>query len=210
MGIAEIVITYFALGAPFGVYKFASLPKAHSGKDLLRSTLSYFFWPAAAPYFAYRLVREKGKSLATPESIESARQRIELLALNDATSQSIFEFREIFYRYTGLAEAAFSFAGTDHIGGLADIGVIADRRVASSCTSRRNSKLIAAHHSNARADLVKAIARLSIDRSDEVISLAADLANSLGDHESAAMLMDHQKARTPQTGQKDDDKALAA
>ena len=210
MSVAEILIIYLALGAPFGVYKFASLPKAHSGKDLLRSTLSYFFWPAAAPYFAYRLVREKGKSLATPESIESTRQRIELLALNDAPSQSVFEFREIFYRYTGLAETAFSFAGTDHIGGLADIGVIGDRKIASSCASRRNGKLIAAHHSNARADLVETVTRLSINGKEEVTSLAADLANSLGDHEAAAILMESQKAKTPQSVRNDDVKALAA
>ncbi len=187
MTIIEIVIIYLALGTPLGVYKFASLPDKFTGLSLLRTTFSYFLWPAAAPRLAYRIAVATDDVQPLAARIENIRGRLESLAFAGAASTEIFDFREVFYRYAGLTEAANAVIGTDHIANLAAINVISDTAVAARCAARRNQKKIDAYQSVAREDMI-ALVRYIAHRDAEIGMLAIDLAEMLNDHTTAEQL----------------------
>ncbi len=187
MTIIEIVIIYLALGTPLGVYKFASLPDKFTGLSLLRTTFAYFAWPAAAPRLAYRIAVANYDEQTFMQKVEHIRGRIESLAFAEATSAEIFEFREIFYRYTGLTEAGSSIVGTDHITHLDEIGVIADPAIAARCSARRNKNKISTYQTIAREDLI-ALVRSINHRDPEIAGQSLDLAAMLNDTATAEQL----------------------
>ncbi len=189
MTIIEIVIIYLALGTPLGVYKFASLPDKFTGLSLLRTTFSYFLWPAAAPRLAYRIAVANNDEQVFTQKVERIRSQIETLAFAGSTSTEIFDFREIFYRYTGLTEAGNADIGTDHITNLADIGMITDPAVAAHCAARRNQNKINAYQTVAREDLIALIRSIN-HRDPEIAGLALDLAVMLNDMTTAEHLHD--------------------
>lgn len=200
MTIIEIVIIYLALGTPLGVYKFASLPDKFTGLSLLRTTFAYFAWPAAAPRLAYRIAVANFDEHTFTQKVEHIRGRIESLAFAEATSAEIFEFREIFYRYTGLTEAGSSIVGTDHITNLDEIGFIADTAIAARCAARRNKNKISTYQTIAREDLI-ALVRSINHRDPEIAGQTLDLAVMLNDTTTAEQLHEllTNPVATPQT-----------
>ncbi|MEQ1921245.1 MAG: hypothetical protein ABL952_01940 [Pyrinomonadaceae bacterium] len=207
MTIIEIVIIYLALGTPLGVYKFASLPDKFTGLSLLRTTFAYFAWPAAAPRLAYRIAVATYDEHTFTQKVEHIRGRIESLAFAKATSAEIFEFREIFYRYTGLTEAGSSIVGTDHITNLDEIGFIADPATAARCSARRNISKISTYQSIAREDLI-ALVRSINHRDPEIAGQTLDLAVMLNDKATAEQL--HEMLTNPVTHETSRITSLAA
>ncbi len=187
MTIIEIVIIYLALGTPLGVYKFASLTDKFTGLSLLRTTFAYFAWPAAAPRLAYRIAVANNDEQTFTQKLEHIRGRIESLAFAEAKSAEIFEFREIFYRYTGLTEAGSSIVGTDHITNLGDIGFIADPAIAARCAARRNQATITAYQTIASDDMISLVRSIK-HRDPEIAGQALDLAVMLNDTTTAEQL----------------------
>lgn len=158
-------ILYFACGFPVAMYlvtrRRPTLPK------LLAWSV---FWPVFALMLLFRLVwpsremRENARRLR----IERIAAEIERTAFDGGSMVTVFEFREIFYRYAGLAEAAAQPAN--------DIADLHER-----CLARNNRQKLALHAAAARNEFIEMMAKLAGHGSDAATSHAIDLTELVRD-----------------------------
>ena len=110
----DLAIIYFALGAPFGVLRITAKREITSFA-YLRMTSGYLLWPLVAIRNVARFFTTKPVAQVTQTNeLDAIRTELEkvLFANGNAFSEStatrrdLYNFREVFHRYTGLAEAA--------------------------------------------------------------------------------------------------------
>src|SRR6478672_13493673 len=128
VSIVDVTIIYLACGAPFGVYRASS-----GDSTWMRVVLSVLIWPV----FAIRLATSKGRQRATniQDLLLSTRKSIETAAFVASSPEAVFDFREIFDRYTGLALAAQESAAPA-VAGLFELTGHPSRPLAESCMVR--------------------------------------------------------------------------
>ena len=114
MSLTELLIVYFACGAPFGVYFY--FQQRESGKPLqntsqvwLKCTFIVVFWLP----FAFWLIFSKfsGKQISTNHSGNSNKDSVSKfeglflkVIFDNKLDINAFDFREIFERYVGLTK----------------------------------------------------------------------------------------------------------
>ena len=113
MNISDLLIIYFAAGAPFGVYRITTLNGSPDAKAMLTVALHICLWPLYTVLFLRDRLLSKQSDDSSANIIDGIRIEIEQLAFADGTAAAIFDFREIFNRYAGLSEAANSEAPAD-------------------------------------------------------------------------------------------------
>jgi hypothetical protein len=178
MTVLNLLIIYLACGSPFGVYQLTKDNGTGTSADRLLVIASFLLWPI----FLFILIYERlGPRIVTSKDrIESIRSEIENLAFGSGSTGSLFEFREVFYRYAGLVEAAE--ANHDRFSAeLFEISQHDKTAIASKCLSRRNRAKVEFHKTIARNEFVDLISGLISLDSREVLSLAIDLASELND-----------------------------
>jgi hypothetical protein len=189
MSWTEFTIIYLACGAPFGVYQITREPRPLSASNLPAVLAAFFAWPVVAVRFLWRRIfpGDDERERALNIRIERARAEIESIASPAGSAGALFEFRDVYYRYTALAVAVMTKAAAPRE--LFEVSGHSDSSVAAKCLARRNREKLAFHHVQARNEFVDVIAGLMIEcESDELIRLTADLANDLGDVDAAADL----------------------
>jgi len=191
MNVTDLIIIYLACGSPFGVYQITKRQPARSGVEWLKIVLSFLLWPV---YLADLLIGRIFNSRERADEdrryrIEEIRLDIEHLAFSGEPISLLFEFREVFSRFTGLSDAVNApnarstkeiFAVTDHDNKL----------LGSRCLDRRNAKRLAFHRALARNEFVDLLSRLTIDvlvRID-LATLGTELAEHLQDPDLKADL----------------------
>jgi hypothetical protein len=168
MSSSVAAIIYFACGFPIAMYLVI-----RRRPTFARLVVWSLFWPVFAAVLLFRLIRP------TPEMRENARRlrveriaaEIEREAFNGESMAEVFEFREVFYRYAGLAEAASTTPPE-----LTDLH--------ERCLSRNNRVKLAFHAAEARDEFVS-LTREFPARSRQY---AIDLAELLGDREAKQSL----------------------
>lgn len=180
MNIIEFLIIYLACGAPFGVYRATSRFTHPSSRSWLKIIGAFAFWPISAVFLlSHRLAK---KARPKREELESLRQQIENAAFADGETQALFEFREAFYRFTGLAgclsENSVGYVGTE----LFDVAGQRDAVIAARCLARANRERLIRHYAGARKSFLMMITELSeVTDNSDLPSLAAELCACIGD-----------------------------
>lgn len=157
MSLSEILVIYFAIGAPFAAYRFVSFKHGRSIERLIRAAITFIFW---IPQL-YRLLTARSRDVAIEATDEISKTRIDLekAYAHSATTTELFELREVLDRYLELSK----FRHEDDI-------VISDRdaavfmvsghgniELAAKIGSRRNRERLKRHHLAAGRDLIESI-----------------------------------------------------
>lgn len=222
MNIADFIVIYLACGAPVGVYYWLEKRTDLSAHKLWPGTLfRFFFWF----FFLGRLVAEnlflpsatdrpvRHTSFLQEKRIDALQKQFEILLRNrpDRTDRqrmgpalSVYEFREILQRYTGLTLAA-KVRDEDESGcnDLFSLSGHPDAELAQICLNRRNRNHISFHQRKARLDFLRIIGQLTgtVADNDSLGRLAIEFARVLNDQEAAARLSEMIE-NIQQTGEK--------
>lgn len=183
----EFLIIYLACGSPFGVYQITQAEKPISASNILALLAVFLTWPILAVRFLVERFVSGEEPDTSASLIERARAAIEDAAFPAGTTDSLFEFRDVFYRYTGLARAVSADVAAPR--DLFDVSGHSNADIAAKCLARRNREKLAFHHTQARNEFVDLIAGFALaDHCQELLCIAADLANELGDTDAVADL----------------------
>lgn len=199
MNLYDFLIIYLAAGAPLGVYYFLHERKRPDFKHLwIKTLLNFLFW---AP-FAVRLLRQNKISVDTfnnvfgekssPDAdaekiIHSIRKRFEKIYLETGLDISIYEFREVLERYSGLTRAGQFEEGNSQTARYDnEFFRIADHKnaeLAAICLERRNRRRLSFHQTEARLDFLQLLSGLSDSGSEKEILFrtAIEFVTELGD-----------------------------
>ena len=200
MNLTDFFIIYFAAGAPFAVYYFfqrrANLPTPR----LLAKTL--FVFVCWLPFAVKTLRKSQRRRIFQTVLHGEARRESEINRLQKQIERgfsvadspfSIFDLREIFARYIGLTAAVAHETGAGErekeIFRAADAGHFA---VGAICLERRNRLRLIRHQTEARADFVNLIEKMSADAKAEnpgdIRTAALAIADCLDDSATRANL----------------------
>src|SRR5207248_1465145 len=103
MKTTDLIIIYFACGAPLGVYYFTRLAGG-SATSVIWALARFLVWPVSAAV----LLRDKflagrpSEEAILDRMINDIRARIEGLAFAGASTAAVFDFRDVFTRFTSL------------------------------------------------------------------------------------------------------------
>jgi hypothetical protein len=197
VNISDVFIIYLACGAPFGVYNL--LQHRESGRTAtiwFNAAVNFLFWPVSA----FRLVNGRAGlkdrsntdfdalyelDALTERRVAGLRKEFENLLFGYEGDISIYGFREVFDRYTGLTVAVNAGFRTGEPAD-SEISQIAGHKnvgLASVCLERRNRTRLLRHQIQAREDFSKALLNLAgaANARRKTEMLAIDLAGVLND-----------------------------
>ncbi len=179
MQLSDLIIVYFACGAPFSAYLITQT-RRWSLPNFVRIAARLLLWP----YFAGKLVVEKlvGESARQQQldrKIAIIQSGIEEIAFSTESPVAIFEFRETFTRYTGLTRSIAEENATTPPKDLFAVSGHSDAALAANVLDRRNRERIKFHQACARNEFVDMIAEVS-RANDNAVAIDA-LANELMD-----------------------------
>jgi hypothetical protein len=198
MNAFEIFILYLSCGAPFGVYFFFQHRKnSRRAPIVLKSFLTVFVW---IPY-ALRLLNAnvtKKLSVSKPgaavdadsgflkKRLDEIEKQMQQILVGSRTETSVFEFREVFQRYSGLTLALRLRA--DEIGeNEREVFKIANHENAelgAKCLHRRNRLRLEFHQRLASRDFLKLLAKFSFCEAEKLRAAALEFATLLDDGET--------------------------
>ncbi len=198
MNVSDLLIIYFAAGAPFGVYRITMLSGTPDAKALLNVALHICLWPVYTVLFLRDRLLSKDADNGSANIIDSIRTQIEQIAFADSSAAAIFDFREIFNRYAGLSEAANAESPTDLLGEFFELGSSENKTIASACIARRNREKLAFLQTKARNEFVDMISDLTSE-TPEVLESAIQLVDHVNDQDAIADLKAMTYHPTPPT-----------
>ncbi len=192
MTLAEIIIIYLACGAPFGVQYLLDSnhrPVLHTIAGVISR---FIIWPVGAAIMLASLFKaaprlDLGGNNFNGDALARVRSRFESQIMSSNRSASVFEFRDAFLRYTGLAESA---GEVDIAPGLSEVFRMTghpDQNLAALSLQRKNIAKLEYHRERSRNEFSRTIESLvSItDNSDEIIMLAVETAECVSDRRYA-------------------------
>lgn len=207
MSLFDLFIIYFAAGAPFGVYKVTTLKGKVTTVAVFGLLMQMVLWPAFTLKMLFSVV-DSGQADAV-NGLDRLKSEIEHLAFTDSSASAIFDFREVFARYTGLSQAANAEVGSGQVSDIFEIGKSENPQLATAILARRYREKLIFHQMTARNEFVDVISGLAIDQ-PEVIALATQVAVCVKDElaiEELAALTSHS---SPSNSKKDHPVAIAA
>ncbi|MBK9215717.1 MAG: hypothetical protein IPM59_08950 [Chloracidobacterium sp.] len=163
-------VLYFACGFPVAIYLVTQ-----RRPTLVKIVVWSLLWPVFAGVLLFRLVfpslemRENARRLR----IESLAAEIERDAFDDDAMAAVFEFREVFYRYAGLADAVST--------PLPDLPDLHER-----CLARNNRVKLTIHAALARDEFVDAVKTFPSASRRHAIALT----ELVGDAETRSLIAD--------------------
>ena len=184
MNFTDLLIIYLACGAPFGVYQITT-HKNRSAADAARMFLSFLFWPAfAASIIIDRVANGQTNSNSFHNSaVDDIRAKIEQAAFSNSTAASLFEFREVYHRYTGLSEVVESLSSSKYSSEFFEISGHQNKALAAKCLARENRRKIVCHHAAARLDFTRIVTELveTVPKPEAILGLTFELARQVND-----------------------------
>lgn len=186
MTFIDIAIIYLACGAPLSMHYFFAATGKRNLHFAARIVLVAVFWPIAA-FLLVQTVR-KQRVFASQIGQNDLDRRLDLFRIEierstftDENAASVFEFRELFARYTGLARAA----NARHAVPRHELFLLSSHEqtdLASICLERKARNRLLIHANAASEDLVSFIADSCIDADCGTLSSARAMAELLDDH----------------------------
>jgi hypothetical protein len=189
MKLADLLIIYFACGAPFAVQRFLS----GSSDTVFRQIASVFATLVLWPIFAFGSIWawiSTGRKSVSPISAQWTEKELgrlqgefEAIIAERCGSVSIFEFREVFARYSGLAAAVADKYEGPAVADVFEIAGSTSPQIASLCLDRRNRSRTLLHAERARHEFLDTVAAIAADGfgDERVYHLAAETAACVND-----------------------------
>ena len=190
MNATDLIIIYLACGSPFGVYQITKWQEGQSAGSLAKTLMSFLLWPMfAVTLLVNRLNRDRPEEAANGR-VEDIRSAIERIAFSEGSTAALFDFREVYYRFTGLFEAANTKIAKKPSSELFEVSGHHNKDLASRCLARRNREKLAYHQTLARNEFVDLISELANRQpgGSEITELALELADHLRDDDTSADL----------------------
>lgn len=213
MNIIDLLIIYFSVGAPFGVYTYIQRrAESKQNKKDLRPFFAFFFWlPCAARLiFESKFFNQSISLFASAKSLSLSddKERLSLVEKNlekclagQRSTISIYEFREIVERYAALTIAAREqIDDGDSENEFFRIAGNKNRRLAAKCFNRRNRRRLSFHQTSARKDFLDIAAVLLAEISDKRVFVrsATQFVEMLNDSKAQKALMEMSAKRLPE------------
>jgi len=208
MTISDYMIIYLSAGAPFAVFAFLQMTDAPLVRRIVTAAAVMLVWPVAAAIWIVRRLRgiehPFGFELADKSrdsKIHGIANRLERSILGNGSAVSLYEWREIYERYTGLSLAVAESEGMSDDNELFEVAGNKNGKLGTVCLNRRNRNRLIFHHTQARNDFLDALIRAKCD--GDALALALELAALLGDADAAADLksmrgpLEQNPGRTP-------------
>lgn len=150
MGFIDLVIVYLACGAPFAVYRATGSRSVSFGSLGMDVSIGLFLWPILGIRLLSGLDHpRKRRAKRKPDvRIERIRSQLETFALKDARPETLFRFREAFYRLAGLSTASRQRTDRKPFE-LFEVSRHPDASLATACLARRNARRVIRHRSQA-------------------------------------------------------------
>lgn len=194
MTFIDLAIIYLACGAPLSMHYFFGLRGKPTVYFIVRGIAATLFWPVAAVLFLTNSLR-RSEARAFDEEVKQLNHRLDALrsdiesfAFADGNAASAFEFREVFGRYTGLVQAVSGNAD-DALGReIFQLSGHSNTKLATRCLNRTAAIRLSAHANAARFDFVELIAYLSNDFAREILLVAVETAELIGDEQTVYRL----------------------
>ncbi len=196
MTFVDVIIIYLTCGSPFGAHYFLnnrkSVPPTHLAS---KAILAVLVWPVYAAALLSTVNRpaenteDYSPETAEPDSgieadVREMRDRMEQNLSCRPSALLLYEFREVFDRYTGLT-MALSKPDRETSGELARISGHDNPQLAAACLNRRNRKRLSFHQTQARNDFLAFVSALwDAAARQRVVALAIELAEVLSDTEA--------------------------
>jgi len=191
MTITEFIIIYLACGSPFGVQSLLESSERPVATTIIGVLTRFFVWPLSAGMMLYRLVAVKALILVAPDTqdrkvrLVRIRRNFEAIVGSGNSRTTIFEFRDTFSRYTGLApqlDEALDLPGTAELFRVSGHG---DATLATICLRRQVVSKLNRHKQQAQVEFVRMIDGLLTGTATdhELKSLAVETAVAVLDRE---------------------------
>ena len=185
MKLTDLLIIYFACGAPFGVYQITTSQDPLDTKAVLQIALRIICWPVFTTLILIEWF-SPGSNFADVSGhrrIDDIRLEIEGHVFANDPVSSIFDFRETLHRYVGLSQAVTERVSSNPANELFDLSGSEHKDLASACLARKNQRKLSFQHSLVRNEFVDMISEFAEvdEKCTRVIALAMKLAEHVND-----------------------------
>ncbi len=194
MTYVDLAIIYLACGAPLSMHYFFGLRRKPTVYFVARGILITLFWPAGVVSLLVDASRNRSKSIPashlsnTDTRLDAIRIKIENLVFRNENAASVFEFREVFARYTGLIQATSMCEPETAINEIFRLSGHNNGELATRCSNRKSSLRLISHAENSRLDFVALIDSVSLNNLSAVTDLAMQAADLLSDRQTVDRL----------------------
>lgn len=192
MTLAEILIIYLACGAPFGVQYLLDSNHRRVLHTIAGVLSRFIIWPVGAAIMLARLSKaaprlDIGGSNFDGDALARIRSRFESQIMLSNRSASVFEFRDAFLRYTGLAGSACEVEIWPGVSELFRVAGHPDEHLAVLSLQRKNTAKLEYHRERSRNEFSRTIESLvsTADNISEIIMLAVETAECVSDRRYA-------------------------
>ncbi len=181
MRIADLVIIYLACGAPVGVHHFTQSESKDRYTRAVFCLAAVLLWPL---FVLLLLIGQRRPDRSEQESSftgDRSLKVIEQAAFRETETQALFDFREIFNRYEGIARSSLGPSTPDGFRAFYAISDHPSPSTASKCRNRTNQNKIAQHLSSVRLEFIQAVSHLCGSASDpaNIARIAIEVADRL-------------------------------
>jgi len=184
MSYLDLAIIYLACGAPFGVYRALERTEQEPMRRFLSSSVAFLLWPGSVLVLLSGFAKTaKRDPTELHRRVEDFRVQMESLMFGGRSTSSLFDFREVFYRYTGLLEAVSTSPQ------VSQFEVQLDKRCSplqTVCLARRNRIRLDWHLDRARSDFLELVGRSFGSR--DIHEIASRLVDMLNDTQAVSSL----------------------
>jgi len=178
----NLIIIYFACGSPIGVYRITRTARLRSPGQAAAIGVYFVLWPIFVPTILLSsLSGGEAAKIDVERGIARIRAEMENIAFSDDATVSVFEFREVFGRFTGLTIMLNHRGAAQVPNELFKIAGHNNLALASACLKRRDRQRLASHQMQARAefeDLIAKIARFH-PHGDVIAAMGSQLLETL-------------------------------
>lgn len=174
-------------------YFFAARRKSTS-YFVLGGVVVTLFWPIAAISFFLiaSSARAKGITDSLTEhdnaTLDTLRIKIETLAFKHKDATSVFEFREVFSRYSGLTQASQVGTAETKTSEIFRLSQHANAQLATRCLNRNAAAHLLCHVDHARRDFIELASTIAQSENAKVLQLLTETAAVLGDDQTIGHL----------------------
>jgi hypothetical protein len=195
MKLSDFIIIYLACGAPFAVFYFLQHRREKNSLLVYLKTLClvfvwipYAIWLLHESVTKYLLKREAVKNSAVG-TLENFEKGFSKFVFETDGEISVFDFREVFERYTGLTLAKNSAESIPPKSSeeIFRVALRQNIKLGAQCLHRRNLKRIESHQDGARHDFVNLVFDLKqiVPETEELGKLSFELVKFLNDDQAA-------------------------
>jgi hypothetical protein len=189
MRFSDAIIIYLALGSPFAVHVLMTCADRSFIPTVGWAFFNFLCWPVTLLSLVYQaakggLVDQSARRHTDVETeLKKLLTMFESISYVGKQSVSIFEFRSIFARYTGLALAVALPIDTPTTSEIFEVSGHPSPAIASTCLSRRAGGKLSFHLDQARVEFIGSVASFAAEskRPERVAALAIEIAQAVRD-----------------------------